>query len=206
MNERQKIALAVLALVILSGALWMMRDVKVYDPYADRNSGTDGAPQVSTGKESMVTYVNVPDKILFEYPSSLYIKEKIGARGAEPKVTVTLVKNIEDNINFIEGRTTDVREGPTAITLDIYDNPKNLSPKDWAIESQNWNIATSQAEPITKAGERGVSYTWSGLYEGRSVVLSKERNIFVFSVTYMDKKDQMLKDFEMVLNSAAFTD
>jgi hypothetical protein len=206
MNERQKIALAVLALVILSGVLWMMRDVKVYDPYADRNTGTNEVPQVSTNKESMVTYVNVPDKILFEYPSSLYIKEKINARGTEPKVTVTLVKNIEDNVDFIEGRTTDVREGPTAITLDIYDNPKNLSPKDWVIQSQNWNIATSQADPITVAGERGVSYTWSGLYEGRSVVLSKGNDIFVFSVTYMDQNDQMLKDFEMVLNSAAFTD
>lgn len=206
MNERQKVSLAILVLIILFGVLWMMRDLPVANPYDDQTDLSQTSTATHVGEDSMTTYVNVADHFSFEYPSSLYLKQRSVSRGEEPKLSIVLVRNTDENVDFVEGRTQDVREGPTAVTFEVYDNPTNLSPEAWAEQDKNWGIHASSVSVVAVDGVNGSSYAWSGLYEGRSVILPQGEDMIVLSVTWMSPEDQILKDFETILDSAAFTD
>lgn len=151
------------------------------------------------GKASMVPYANQDFGLAFEYPSNLYLKERTDV--GSPLLAVVLVEDTQEHRDLLDGKVTDAREGSIGITVDVYENPGNLSASDWVKNDTNWVVANSTAEPITVGTHEGVTYTWSGLYEGKTVVLTQGTKAYVFSVTWMDPEDQMVRDFEMVLNS-----
>ncbi len=151
------------------------------------------------GKASMVPYQNQAYGISFEYPSNLYLKERTDVGSS--LLAVLLVEDTQEHRDLLDGKVTDAREGPIGITVDVYENPESLSASDWVTNDTNWVVANSSAEPITVGTHEGVTYTWSGLYEGKTVVLTQGTKAYVFSVTWMSPEDQMVRDFDMVLNS-----
>lgn len=205
-GREQKLIATLVMLIILGGVFILVQDNKISSPYKEVNTDGQVASPILNSREMFVTYVNIKNKLSFEYPNEYYLKEQREAIDSDKELlTVTLVENTKENVDFLEGRSTDVREGPTSITLKVYPNPDQLSPVEWSSYDPNWNVANSALTPIEVVGEIGVSYTWSGLYEGRSVILSKDNHILVFSVTKMNNDDQIIKDFEAILNSTAFT-
>lgn len=156
-------------------------------------------------KERMLPFENKAYGLSFQYPSSLYVKETEYGVNKNPEYSIELVKNIKENIDFVEGNVTEeMREGPTSILVQIYANPKKLSAKDWMSSEITSTIGNSSSTPIQIAGEAGIMYTWSGLYEGKSYVVTYDDKIYSFSVTWMDSKDQIVRDFDMVINSVSF--
>lgn len=150
----------------------------------------------------MVSYQSPQYSLSFQHPSNLYAFERTDAGTPErPQLSLFLVEDTKENRDVLEGRTTEPREGPTGITIDVYPNPEELSSDAWVTQDTNWVVANSSMEPVTVAGIEGVSYTWSGLYEGKTVVATKGTKAYVFSVTWMTPEDQILKDFDTVLNS-----
>ena len=138
----------------------------------------------------------------FQYPEGLYLHERKDAGTPErPQLSLFLVEDTEENRDVLEGRNTTPREGPIGITVDVYQNPEELSASEWVQDDTNWTVATSQAEPVTINGRQGVSFTWSGLYEGRTVVLTKGDKAYVFSSTWMSEEDWTLRDFDTIVGS-----
>jgi len=148
------------------------------------------------------TYQNEEYNLSFEYPSNLYLYEGLN-QGTEtrPQLALFLVEDTQENRDVLEGRATEAREGPIGISVDVYQNPEELSASEWVQNDTNWTVATSEAEPVTVAGKEGVSFTWSGLYEGRTVVVTEGDKAYVMSTTWMTPEDHTLSDFELVLNS-----
>lgn len=154
---------------------------------------------------SFETYLNSAYGIAFQYPSNLYLSARESGTPERPQLGIVLVEDTETNREYIAGTAATVGEGPTAITVDVYPNPENLTAKDWAAKETTWSVANAEAVPVNVNGAEGVVYTWSGLYEGRTVILTKESKAYVFSVTWLTPEDQLLKDFDMVLTSFTAT-
>lgn len=104
----------------------------------------------------------------------------------------------------MEGRVTEPREGPTTITIDIYANPNQLTAQQWIEQDTTWTLSDQRLTPITVAGQSGLAYTWSGLYEGKSTVVTSGPNTYVISVTWLTPTDRILQDYQTVLASLAF--
>lgn len=178
-----------LVAVVLLGGIWFL------------GRGKEGAEP----KQSMVAYSSAEYKVSFEHPSGLYRKEFTNMGTPEkPQLAVVLVEDTQVNRDILDGKSELGGEGPTAITLDAYQNPDELSAEEWANQDTNWALSDKATTPVSVAGQSGFSFNWDGLYQGKSVVVTKGKLAYVFSVTWLTPEDQIIKDFDMVLNSVAF--
>lgn len=125
--------------------------------------------------------------ISFEKIDNVYIKEN--------KNGILIVEDTEENRDLLDGKTTVAREGPTSISIEIYANPEYFP---------NLYLANNGTSTEKINGEEGIGYTWSGLYEGKTIVVTKGNQNYAFSVTWLTKEDKLLKDFEKLIDTADF--
>jgi hypothetical protein len=96
-------------------------------------------------------------------------------------------------------------EGPVSISVDVYQNAENErhTAESWikGNSASNYKLGDGTLAPRTVAGHDGLEYEWSGLYEGRSVVVATADYIYMFSVTRIGEDDAMLADFDRLLAS-----
>ncbi len=147
---------------------------------------------------STQTYNNAEYGIEFKYPDS-YVMQERDAEGSALRKHHTIVlmdktaaANIPDN-----------GEGPTTITVDIFQNDlEKYTPEVWIRNTSDSNFKLSPDQRLTQlqiAGKSALGYTWDGLYKGDSVVLDHKTNIIMVSATYNSTSDQIYKDFAYVL-------
>lgn len=193
--SKQKIFL----LIILIGAAIGALSLQFYLP---RTAMAPESTSDNSGKQSMLPYRSSSYLLSFEYPSGLYLKEHANVGTEErPQLSVVLVEDNQFNRDLLDGKITEATDGPISITIDAYQNPQRLDSEAWAKQDTNWNISSKILTPTALSGENGFSFNWDGLYPGRSVVIAKGNYAYVLSVTWNSPEDQILKDFEMILNS-----
>ncbi len=142
--------------------------------------------------------------IAFATPEEgLYMKE-IEREGTVNPLSIVLVENTPENVALLDGEGAEGREGPTSITVDVYENPDELPAEDWVQRDTNWTVANTSSTATTVSGQRGVTFSWSGLYEGKTVVVTKGTRAYVFAVTWMEAADRLLGDFDAILSSVSF--
>lgn len=138
-------------------------------------------------------FVSAELGLSFRFPGA-YTLTQLSAPGAE---TLMLIRR-EDVV------APEAGEGPTAITIALYDNPGGIRADTWAREDARSNFALSRdgtLSPQRLAGKDGVSFGWSGLYEGKTVAVSAPPRLYAFSVTWMTAEDAILRDFDALLAS-----
>jgi|GEM_PF-2033668 len=115
------------------------------------------------------------------------------------------VVNLFDKDDYRElMESTEPREGPTAITLQVFDNPENQAAGEWIMEhaqTVNYNPDLGRLQPREIAREDGVAYRFTGLYEGDAAAFTAGGKLYLFTVTWMGPNDQIREDFEGVLSS-----
>jgi hypothetical protein len=96
------------------------------------------------------------------------------------------------------------REGPTAITLQIFESA--LPASNWIKQNprSNYNEDFVPYRTSSLAGEEAFVYGWSGLYEGESVLVAREGRLYLFSVTWMSADDPIRFDFRDLLATVRF--
>lgn len=191
MNKTQTAIAIVIALVVVGGGFYLFgSSVPGVTPNA-------AAPETERYENALygVSFAHAPDLLAFE---------REAGTPERPQLSVFLTEDTQENRDVLEGKTTEPREGPRGISVDVYQNPDRLSASEWVRMDTNWTVATSEAVPVQVAGREGVMFTWSGLYEGRSVIITAEEKAYVFSVTSMGGDDRILSDFEQVLQSVSF--
>lgn len=141
----------------------------------------------------MQAYANAEYDISFEYPQTYSLEE----RDTAGRHTIV----IADKEALAEAPQNG--EGPTAITVDIFDNPKRQTPSVWVRSDQasNFQLSDGTLASSTVSGKESVAYLWDGLYRGESYVFTHKDNILMFSVTYLTPQDQIKKDFTNLLKS-----
>ena len=161
------------------------------------------------GKDRMAAYQNTAYGVSFEYPKSYKLTEIV------QNGTGTMVTIFEKEVHVPQDG-----EGPTAITVNMYDNAPaakgGKSPAQiWIDTSPYSNSKLSTMTPGTTqiGGQDGLLYTWDGLYQGTTVVTEHNGAVIAFTVTYdgdtdMEKREAFTKLIESVRfdgNSATTT-
>lgn len=154
--------------------------------------------EVETPK--MNTYSDANFGVSFTYPDTYVLSETDtqSSQDASGRIaTIVLVDKVA------AANIPEAGEGPTSITFDIYvANPLFTSLDAWIRGSQQSNFQLSRdsvISPASIAGIEALSYTWDGLYMGRSVALPHGEEILVASVTSLTPNDVILSDFEAIL-------
>lgn len=146
--------------------------------------------------------------ISFKYPSSYFLEEKEVGNAERGHHVFILTEDTEENKNLREGKEGVPREGPLAMTIDIYQNNLDQLTTDLWIAStsdSNYKLSIDGAISTTSVGGlTAKSYRWSGLYEGKSVVIATPLFVYMFSVTSMTPEDAILQDFQQMLASVKF--
>jgi hypothetical protein len=154
--------------------------------------------------DRLKTYTANQNKFSFKYPSNYYLKEHETGTVAKPQHSIVLAEDTAENRDLLDGKSTIPREGPISITINVYSNPNKLASADWIKEDTNWTIRTSELTPLTVGAEAGVTYSWSGLYEGRSTVVTRGDLAYVFSVTWLSPTDNIITDYDLLLSTVEF--
>ncbi len=138
--------------------------------------------------------------VSFTYPTHYFLEEKnIDANHAQ----ILLTEDTEENKAIREGKAPG-REGPPAITIDVF---KQTQSKQSAAEfinnnpNSNVKLGNGVVSTTTRGALTGLEYTWSGLYEGRSFVVSNAEYIYLFSVTRLAPEDRIVSDFDSLMKT-----
>lgn len=177
------------ALVVAVGGFMLLSDKVMRVPAPDNNDATE-------------QYVNETYGISFEYPNTYQLREIEVGNAERAHYSITLA-DAEALRNLPEAG-----EGPPSITVDIFQNDiDGLSVDMWLKNSNNSNFKLSPddvIEPATLGGEPALSYTWDGLYRGKSTVATHRDSIIMVSGQFMTPEDQIVKDYEQVISSLTF--
>lgn len=157
---------------------------------------------------ALATYANDVYGVSFDYPKTYDLTETSkDAEGNGPGVVVTLTDK--------GWKTPKDGEGPTAITVGMYDNSavKNIKQNPveaWILNStsSNFKLSKQNRPGETRIGDKeAYLYTWDGLYQGTSVVTEHKNNIIMFTVTYDGETDlKKREDFSKMMESVRFYD
>lgn len=187
----RSLILIVLAIVIVGAGAYAFFAKKALSPTDDLSADLTNAD---------VRYASTEHNIYFMYPKGYVLTEQEVGNG-EREHHMTMLVRKGDEVAPEGG------EGPVAITVDIYDNSSDkLSVMDWMknTNQSNFKLGPGTYDTEQVAGETAYSYTWSGLYEGRTTVLAHGTDIVAISVTYMDPSDGILVAYGDVVASFRF--
>lgn len=134
------------------------------------------------------------------YPAIYEIKREYIEEGLNRKRDIVLIEK-----SAIPPPNTPT-EGPPSITISVFEDSKDIELKNWISESKysNFELGPQVLNEKMVASTTAYEYFWSGLYEGKSVVVKANDKIYMFSVTWLTPEDRIIKDFEKLLTSVTF--
>lgn len=145
--------------------------------------------------------------VSFVYPRNYFVLENDLSTGEREQHSISLIEDTPTNRALVSGELQGT-EGPTAITVEIFQNDLDSYTSETFIEETNFTnyklSPTGDWALMNVGGDIGTSFQWSGLYEGRSVVVARPDWVYVFSVTWLTPQDAILSDFESVLSRVSF--
>lgn len=180
------VAIVVLGAVLITVILWSTNTLQ--------SGKTQKTELLYTAKE-----VNLS----FAYPSSLFL-HKVAATESREVLALTLVENTKENIEVITGASKVPREGPTSISLRVYDNPGKVSLVQFLSSVDEWKLSDKRTEETIVGGANAFTFGWDGLYRGKTTAVSNGEHFYVFTVTYLTSEDQLLKEEEAIRSSVVF--
>jgi hypothetical protein len=149
-------------------------------------------------------YENDDYGIAFSFPEKYVLEEREVGTPQEQHHTITLITKADKE--EMSKSTSTPREGPMAITIDIYSNPRNTSLEQWLSESPDSGMdrIIGGFSTTTIGGLPAVAYQSDGLYTANNIVMMHGTKIVKISMTFLRAEDEIWKDFPVVLQSLRF--
>ncbi|OGZ44692.1 MAG: hypothetical protein A3C84_02095 [Candidatus Ryanbacteria bacterium RIFCSPHIGHO2_02_FULL_48_12] len=192
-KTKKRAAAAVIGILVAVAVGYYVSPIIKQELWGDDNVQTyTGADIQNTWK----SYANAALRFEFKYPIRYYLEEREVGNAERSHFVVTLTEDTEENRLVREGKSPG-REGPVAITLDVFQNIENLSADAWVrgMSDSNFKLSPdSKASTVQIGPETAVAYHWSGLYEADSFVFAKNGLIYMATVTYITPEDQTRLD------------
>ncbi len=177
---------------VVIGAVYLM-----LKPGAESVIG-ENVPDVTPTTQS---YQSSVYGLSFTYPDTYVLIERDEGTGERARHVIVLMDK-DDAANVPQNG-----EGPTTITIDIFDNRIDaIALESWIknTSASNYKLSPDQELASTSvSGAPGLSYVWDGLYRGESTVIAHKNDIVMFSVTYMDSTAQIRDDFRSLLSTVS---
>lgn len=199
MSTKKTIIWLVVAVVLLGVAAYFLP----YKSWDDtRGSGPDGnvsnQPKVFESEDLGLS---------FEYPNDYFLEVKSTGNAERYRFTIVLTEDTEANRQIRDGEVVG-GEGPTAITVDVFQNtPESYTPLSWVqdVNHSNFKLSNGQTATTTVSGLPAVSYQWSGLYEADATVTATARWVYSFTATYIASTDRTRADLVELIKTVKIT-
>lgn len=146
------------------------------------------------------SYTSEELKIAFQYKAEYLLEERTVNEAQRLHKAVVLVEDNETNRKLLSGEI--VGDGPTAITVDVFQNNLDKQTAENFIKNSsnsNYKMGDGELEEGILSGLQAYRYTWDGLYRGESIVAANDDYVYMFSVTYLEPTDKIRSDFYEML-------
>jgi hypothetical protein len=140
--------------------------------------------------------------ISFSYPAKYFLEERTINTAERLHKTIVLIEDTPTNRELIKGEVPS--EGPTAITIDVFQNNLDKNTAKQFIEGNafsNYKLGNGEIEEGTLGNLPAYRYFWDGLYRGESVVVANDNHIYMFSATYLEETDDIRSDLYEILDT-----
>lgn len=141
------------------------------------------------------SYVNENYGIGFDFPDGYKRSERVVREPVE-HYSITFIR--AEDLPAPQGG-----EGPTSINIDIYSLGSAANLEEWIRTNQasNFAIGPGELNRTTVDGAEALSYTWDGLYPGRTTAFLHNGNVFLVSGTYLAPEDKIVSDYRALVDS-----
>ncbi len=163
-----------------------------------------GTPEIVIEEPEPTTrsYSNEAYGLSFTYPLNYELSERRASGSGERQHEVITLMRKEDLPPPVGG------EGPPAITIEVFQNNlDHLSTEEWIRNNSlsNFKMGDGTLSSTTISTFPALSYRWSGLYEGTSIVTAQPRWVYMLSVTYLEMGAPIVQDFVQIRDSVMLT-
>ncbi|MEK9131414.1 MAG: hypothetical protein AAB447_00715 [Patescibacteria group bacterium] len=183
-------------------SIWLLLDTKT-GQFGQVEQNFEGEMDRTRLGSFMNQYLSSEFGIEFFYPKNYFLETKEFGNAERRHVAIILTEDTKENKAVREGRAPG-REGPVAITFDLYQNPEGGTPLQWVKGNNNSNYKLSSTGTIRNtivASESAVAYSFSGLYEADATAFAHRGYMVLATVTYLTPEDQIRKDFTALLKT-----
>jgi hypothetical protein len=184
-NRNWTLLIGIVVLAVIAGGMY----------YWQKSKPADTPAPVTT---TPVVYDSSTDGLSFSYPSSYKLDEhQLDITTMKGKYLTLTPKNVQ---------VPQDSEGPPGLTVEIFENPRNTALADWLkeITSGTPPVEGASTTSIAVAGEPGIKYQATGLYESDNVATKHGTHIYVFSASWLTRQDQTLRDLDTLLSTVQF--
>ena len=199
-------ALIILVLILFGWIYFAPEQVNISK--TNQNGTSTSGIIIKNGGKWMV-YQDTPLNFSIEYRISPNGYVAVPLRPSEEVVSAERVVGgvsffgKEDWKEFEE--STDPREGPIGITIEVFENVNTETAKEWVQNNtrSNYILPNSGGElsEVVIGGLPAVGYSWSGLYEADAIVVATDQYVYMFSGTYITETDLIRDDFLEFINT-----
>ena len=175
---------------LLVGGFFVVKD-RIASQDSDKNSAEE------------LFYSNAAYNISFSYPLA-YILSEMDVEGGEMRERRAIILMRKEDMPLPEAG-----EGPPSITIDIYkNNSEAQTAEEWIRDSSesNFKLGEGVLASTTISGLPALSYRWSGLYEGMTIVRAQPNFIYAFTVTYLEMGAPIVQDFAAIRDSVRISE
>jgi hypothetical protein len=155
-------------------------------------------PVIEQALPQEAQYANAAYGLSFSYPQTYVLEERDApGSGMRRHHIITLIPKADLPLPK-DG------EGPPAITIELYQNDLDgQTTEGWIrnTSASNWKLSEGRLATTTVGGLPALSYRWSGLYEGTTIVSATPNWVHVFTVTYLEMGAPIVQDFVAIRNS-----
>lgn len=146
----------------------------------------------------LLHYANALYGLSFTYPST-YVLSEMDAAGSAVRAhhIITLMRKADLPLP-VNG------EGPPSITIEVYQNDLDKQTTEGWIKNtsaSNFKLGEGRLASTTISSISALSYRWSGLYEGTTIVLARPDWVYSFTVTYLEMGAPIVQDFVALRDS-----
>lgn len=161
---------------------------------------------IGMGDEELLTYTNEEGGFSFSYRSGSdgYVVVPIEEDGTpQHKGGAVLYRRGE----WEELQKSDIpREGPPAITVEVFENTDSLLPRDWVMSNSrsNYQLSGGGVEYAVYGGVEGARYMYDGLYRAEAIVFAQGDNIIMMAAAFLEEDDGRSDDFNAMMQTLVF--
>lgn len=103
--------------------------------------------------------------------------------------------------------STDARESPPAIAIQVYENTAHEPIMLWLEanpERANYHLKSSSVRNESVGGAAALRYSFDGLYQNEAIVISHKDHVLVFMGSFNSFEDPIRREFLNIVGSLAF--
>lgn len=159
-------------------------------------------------QKSSSTYSSDKYSLSFEYPQNYFVALEQGLNGEREQHAIVLAEDTP-GVRELFSNPNSATEGPPTITITIFQNNlDNYTLKSFVegTNFSNFKLSDGNITEIAVGGETAWRYRATGLYENDNVVVARPDYVYMFTAFFNSPDDQILKDFDEILKTVAFTE